>query len=97
MAIKPTYLRTPIDGKIQMSPEEFKKWLKKFDSDKDGRINKEELCEAIRAEGGWFARLKCKDGLKLADKDGNGFIDDNEIKYLKDFAFKHLGVKIVTY
>ncbi|KAL3514504.1 hypothetical protein ACH5RR_027221 [Cinchona calisaya] len=78
------------DGKLVMSLEEFKKWLKKFDSNEDGRISKGELREAIRSRGGWFTRWKSKDGLKVADKDGNGYIDDDEIVHLKDFALKHL-------
>lgn len=98
MAIKSSSPRNfSSDGKLQMNPEEFKKWLKKFDTDKDGRISHEELREAVRQMGGWFTKWKCKDGLKAADKDGNGFIEENEINYLKDFALKHLGIRIVTY
>ncbi|CAI9115746.1 OLC1v1016736C1 [Oldenlandia corymbosa var. corymbosa] len=96
MAILNKPIASP-DGKILMRPEEFKKWLKKFDADKDGRISTQELREAIRANGGWFTTRKGRDGVRMADKDGSGYIDDNEINNLKDFALKYLGVKIITY
>lgn len=98
MAIKNSYPRNfSSDGELQMNPEEFNKRLKKFDTDKDGRISQEELREAVRETGSWFTKWKCRDGLKSADKDGTGFIEENEINNLKDFALKHLGIKIVTY
>ena len=91
----PRYVST--DGKLQMNPEEFRKWLKKFDTDKDGRISLDELRQAVRETGGWFTKWKCKDGIRAADLDGTGFIEENEIDNLKDFALKHLGIRIVTY
>ncbi|KAL3514502.1 hypothetical protein ACH5RR_027219 [Cinchona calisaya] len=98
MAIKNSYPRNfSSDGKLQMNTEEFKKWLKKFDTDKDGRISQEELREAVREMGGWFTKWKCKGGFKSADKDGDGFIEENEINNLKDFALKHLGIRVITY
>ncbi|XVF64033.1 hypothetical protein PTKIN_Ptkin09bG0134600 [Pterospermum kingtungense] len=81
-----------IDGKREMTIDEFKRWLKKFDEDKDGRISRDELADAIRASGGWFARRKSNQGIRSADANGNGFIDDNEIRNLADFAEKHLNV-----
>ncbi|KAJ8539505.1 hypothetical protein K7X08_013757 [Anisodus acutangulus] len=75
-----------------MSLQEFKKWLKRFDLDKDGKISKEELRDAIRANGGgWFSRLKGSHGIKVADTNGNGYIDDKEFKNLVEFAQKNLG------
>ncbi|BFG18418.1 hypothetical protein CerSpe_046920 [Prunus speciosa] len=41
MAIKSRCITS--DGKRVMTTEESKRWLKKFDTDKDGRISKEEL------------------------------------------------------
>lgn len=75
--------------------DEFKQWLKKFDSDSDGRISVEELRRAIRANGGWFCKMKAKRGVKTADKNLNGGIDDHEIGNLVDFAEKHLGLRVI--
>lgn len=98
MAIKSSYPRySSADGKLLMNPEEFKKWLKKFDTDEDGRISLDELRAAVKEMGGWFTKWKCRDGIRAADLDGTGFIEDNEINNLKDFALKHLGIRIITY
>ncbi|KAI5656207.1 hypothetical protein M9H77_25000 [Catharanthus roseus] len=98
MAIKGCYRSATFDdNKVEMTLEEFKKWLKRFDEDKDGRISQQELQNAMRTSGVWFSGFKSKDGLKSADKNHNGFIDDNELNNLKEFVLKHLGVRIVTY
>ncbi|KAG5573486.1 hypothetical protein H5410_063252 [Solanum commersonii] len=99
MALKNTYRRNiASDGKIEMSLQEFKKWIKRFDTDKDGRISKEELREAIRTNvDGWFRRLKGSHDIKGADANGNGYIDENEFNNLVEFAQKNLGVRIISY
>ncbi|PQQ15565.1 hypothetical protein Pyn_28958 [Prunus yedoensis var. nudiflora] len=81
MAIKSRCITS--DGKRVMTTEESKRWLKKFDTDKDGRISKEETPPGSRL------------GLQSADADRNGFIDEDELNNLVDFAQKHLGVKII--
>lgn len=97
MAIKPTYRCLAGNGEREMSIQEFKKWLKKFDADNDGRISRDELREAIRAAGGRFTRWKSKQGMQSADANGDGFIDGPEIDNLVEFAKNHLRVKIVEY
>ncbi|KAJ6675800.1 EF-HAND PAIR PROTEIN [Salix viminalis] len=87
MAIKSC--RLSVDGKRVMSIEEFKRWLKTFDADKDGRISREELEDAM--PGGWFTRWKGKRGIRSADSDGNGFIEESEINNLVELAQKYLG------
>ncbi|KAK0576990.1 hypothetical protein LWI29_026315 [Acer saccharum] len=82
------------DGKREMTMDEFMRWMKRFDADKDGRISRQELAEAVRVSGGWFARLKARRGVRSVDRNGNGYIDDSEIKSLVEFAEKHLGVRI---
>lgn len=86
-----------VDGKREMTIYEFKRWLiKKFDEYKDGRISRDELADAIRVgSGGWFVGRKSKHGIQSVDANGNGFIDDNEIKNLVEFAKKHLNVRIL--
>ncbi|KAL2538003.1 calcium-binding protein CML39-like [Forsythia ovata] len=81
----------PNHGKGEMSFVEFKNWLMEFDRDKDGRISQDELREAVRAKGRWFSTRKSKHGVKMADTNFNGVIDDDEIRSLVDFARKQLG------
>lgn len=82
------------DRITEVSMEEFKKWLKQFDGDGDGRIDKEE--EAIRATGGWFTKVKARRLLNSVDRNSNGFLDDDEITKLAVFAHKQFGFRIVT-
>ncbi|KAG6421647.1 hypothetical protein SASPL_118204 [Salvia splendens] len=83
----------PSGGKYQMTVEEFKGWLMKFDADRDGRISQKELRQAIRNCGGWFSGWKSTRGLGEADVDGSGFIDEQEIDLLLDFAETNMGFK----
>ncbi|KAH1057828.1 hypothetical protein J1N35_035893 [Gossypium stocksii] len=95
MAIK-TRTYSVVDGKREMTMDEFQRWLKKFDDDKDGRISRDELADAIRvSRGGWFTGRKSKRIIGSVDADRNGFIDDNEIKNLAEFAEKYLNIKIL--
>ena len=84
-----------LDG--DMTVEEFKQWLRMFDTDGDGRISRNELRQAIRAIGGRFSSWKSGRGIKQADSDGDGFIDEDEIDNLVEFAQKSLGLKIAAY
>ncbi|EEF52423.1 conserved hypothetical protein [Ricinus communis] len=69
----------PADEKREMTVEELK------------RISKEALAHAIRAKGGWFAKLKTKRGIKSADPNGNGYVDANEIHNLVGFRTEAFG------
>ncbi|KAK1407533.1 hypothetical protein QVD17_39150 [Tagetes erecta] len=69
--------------------------MTKLDTNNDGFISHEELAQAIRNNGGWFARWKANRALKVADENRNGFIDENEILKLVAFAEKELNVMIV--
>ncbi|XP_048130562.1 calmodulin-like protein 5 [Rhodamnia argentea] len=89
-----THHAPTVNFKGVMTKEEFKKWLATFDTNKDGRISKEELRHAIRATGAWFPWLKANKAVHAADTNGDGFIDENEMNNLVDYAEKHLNVKI---
>ncbi|KAJ0754699.1 putative EF-hand domain-containing protein [Helianthus annuus] len=99
MAFKTTSLNHSIsdDGRRELTIKEFKRWLMRFDTDKDGRISKSELRQIIKATGGWFSGLKGRAGIKSADKNGNGYVDECEIENLIQFAQKELGVRIIPY
>ncbi|PSS31417.1 Calcium-binding protein [Actinidia chinensis var. chinensis] len=84
------------DGKHEMTIDEFKQWLKRFDLNNDGLISKEDLREAVRVNGGWFSGRKSRLGIRSADKNGNGFIEESEINHLVEFAQKYLGVRIIA-
>lgn len=95
MAIKSRNISS--DGTRIMTLEEFKQWLKKYDADADGRISKEELQDITRITGGWFSRWRSRQAVSCADANGDGFIDDNEISNLLEFAKKQLGVTVVAF
>ncbi|KAM7280409.1 hypothetical protein ACFE04_007543 [Oxalis oulophora] len=82
MALKSPYVYVESAGRREMTIDEFKRWLKKFDADKDGRISNEELADAIRFAGGWFAGWKGKRGVRSTDTNENRYIDESEIKNL---------------
>nr|DAD41247.1 TPA_asm: hypothetical protein HUJ06_015570 [Nelumbo nucifera] len=78
-----------------MTVKEFKAWLKRFDSDHDGRISREELKQALRSLHTWFAWWKARQGMKEADSNRNGQIEDaQEMARLVAFAQQHLHMKI---
>ncbi|KAJ6320870.1 hypothetical protein OIU77_009924 [Salix suchowensis] len=84
-------------SKVAMSMEEFKEWvLRDLDADQDGKISKDELAEAVRRRGEWFAGLKAWKGMRSADSNRNGVVDDIEITNLAEFAQKHFGIMIIS-
>ncbi|GFS46570.1 hypothetical protein Acr_00g0103030 [Actinidia rufa] len=44
--------------KREMTMEQFSEWLAGFDTDKDGRISRDELREAVHVNNGWFSTWK---------------------------------------
>uniref|UniRef100_A0ACD5Y8U9 Uncharacterized protein n=2 Tax=Avena sativa TaxID=4498 RepID=A0ACD5Y8U9_AVESA len=96
MAIRNTQVATrSIDG--DMTADEFKQWLCRFDVDRDGRISRDELRCAMRALRTRFSGYKSKRCIEYADTDGDGYIKDNEVDGLIDYAQRSLGLRIVTY
>lgn len=97
MAIKDTSRVLNPDDRVEVSMEEFNKWLMKFDVNGDGKISAKELREAIRANGGRFCRWKANRVIKAIDSNSNGVIDDTEISKLVILAQKQFGLKIVAF
>lgn len=84
-----------LDG--DMTVDEFKEWLRRFDVDRDGRISRDELRCAMRTIRTRFAGYKSKRGIDYADADGDGYVDDSEVDGLIEYAQKSLGLRIVAY
>lgn len=82
------------DGKVEVYMEEFKKWLKRFDSDRVGKISASELREAIRATGGRLSQLKANRVLKAVDTNCDGVVDESEMNKLVMFALRQFGLRI---
>ncbi|PIM97076.1 hypothetical protein CDL12_30462 [Handroanthus impetiginosus] len=83
------------EGKTQISVDEFKKWLMKFDQNKDGRISRSELRDAIKSRGARFTWWRSGCAMGKADVDGSGYIDEDEINYLLRFAKEKLRFEIL--
>ena len=82
------------DGK-GMSKEQFMEWLKTMDLDGDGKISKQELRAALRAQGQHFTTLKTWRAFSHADLNKNKYVDgDKEISALIAHANKHWGMKV---
>ena len=78
----------------RITVQEFKEWLKQFDTDRDGRIGRKELREAIRRRGARFAGLRARLAVRRADKNGNGVVDEGEVEHLIELAERELGFMI---
>ncbi|CAN6206102.1 unnamed protein product [Urochloa humidicola] len=84
------------EHRTAITAQEFKRWLKQFDTDGDGRISQKELQEAIRRRGAWFSGLRAHFAIRRADRNHNGFVDDSEIEGLINFAETELGFRITA-
>ena len=56
--------------------------LKKYDSNGDGRLSKEELKSAFRGLGFYFSGWRAGRALRHADANGDHFISDDEMEEL---------------
>ncbi|KAK3010383.1 hypothetical protein RJ639_011697 [Escallonia herrerae] len=84
-----------VQPKGEMTVDEFKTWLRRFDSDCDGRISHGELKEALRSLRIWFGWWKSRQAMKMVDSDQSGHIDSaQEIEKLVNYVQQNLNMKI---
>ncbi|CAB4287438.1 unnamed protein product [Prunus armeniaca] len=80
----------------EMTVDEFKAWLRLFDSDHNGKISREELKEALHSLKVWFGWWRARQGMKQADCNKSGQIDNpKEFEKLVTYAQQRLGMKIL--
>ncbi|KAL6220425.1 hypothetical protein ACLB2K_008181 [Fragaria x ananassa] len=60
----------------EMTVDEFKAWLRRFDNDHNGHISQEELTEALHSLKIWFGWWKSRRVMKQADSNRDGQIDN---------------------
>ncbi|XP_070049893.1 uncharacterized protein [Nicotiana tomentosiformis] len=68
--------------------EQVKGILKKYDKNRDGKLSKQELRLAFKEMGLHFCRWKAGKALRFADKNGDGYINEDEISELVQYASK---------
>ncbi|KAK6278232.1 hypothetical protein POUND7_018555 [Theobroma cacao] len=76
---------------LPLSEEQLRGLLKRYDSNGDGRLSKNELKTAFRSLGLRFSSWRAGRALRHADANGDGFISDEEINELVRYATTRWG------
>ncbi|XVE55915.1 hypothetical protein DITRI_Ditri03aG0195400 [Diplodiscus trichospermus] len=67
---------------------QLKSIFKRFDIDRDGRLSKQELRKAFASLGSYLPGWRVVRGLHQADCDGNGYVSDDKLDDLVEYAMK---------
>lgn len=68
--------------------EQLKGLFWRFDKNRDGRLNKEELKAAFKELGAIFPGFRAYRGLHHADDNGDGYINDEEVDKLVKYTLQ---------
>ncbi|KAL3514518.1 hypothetical protein ACH5RR_027235 [Cinchona calisaya] len=80
-------------GNIPMTAEQLKGIFEQCDKNGDGRLDRAELKEAFKRLGAMIPRWRAARGLHHADANGDGYIDEEEMTGLVNYAL-HLGYTV---
>ncbi|KGN62515.1 hypothetical protein Csa_022644 [Cucumis sativus] len=72
----------------KLQKEEMKEMFREHDFNGDGRLSIKELSRAFGQFGAFFPLYRAAFGLFLADDDGDGFISEQELDKVVDYAIK---------
>ncbi|OMP05569.1 Calcium-binding EF-hand [Corchorus olitorius] len=75
-----------VAGGVPFSKEQLRDIFKRFDCDKDGRLSKEELKKAFSELGSRVPAFRTLAALHHADENGDGFISEEELEALLQYA-----------
>ncbi|KAH7567406.1 hypothetical protein JRO89_XS07G0067100 [Xanthoceras sorbifolium] len=74
--------------KIAVTEEKLKRLFRRFDTDGDGRLSKQELEDAFHSIGSSFPGWRAWRALCHADANGDGYISEHEFDGLVKYCVK---------
>lgn len=82
------WARTNNRGSVPLNEAQLKSWFTLFDANKDGRLSKEELKNALEGLGSTFPAWRAWRALRHADENGDGYISEEELDGLVKYIVK---------
>ncbi|XVE55914.1 hypothetical protein DITRI_Ditri03aG0195300 [Diplodiscus trichospermus] len=73
---------------VPYTKAQLKSIFKRFDTNKDGRLSKQELRNAFASLGSYLPGWRAVRGLHQADCDGDGYVSEDELDDLVKYALK---------
>lgn len=73
---------------LKIQREEMKAIFKEHDFDGDGRLSVKEISRAFGTLGAFLPRYRAARGFCIADDDCDGFITEQELEKVVDYAIK---------
>ncbi|KAL8250679.1 hypothetical protein R6Q59_034372 [Mikania micrantha] len=73
---------------VELTEEQVKGLVKRFDTNGDGNISRKELRLGLTSLGFRFAGFRAIRGLRHADTNGDGVINDEEVNELAKYVSK---------
>ncbi|KAH7567404.1 hypothetical protein JRO89_XS07G0066700 [Xanthoceras sorbifolium] len=73
---------------VPLSEAQLKDWFRRFDTNHDGRLSKEELKAALEGLGSSFPAWRTWRALRHADENGDGYISEDELSGLVKYIVK---------
>lgn len=71
-----------------VNEEQLMAWLRRYDTDGDGRLTKQELQDAFKSLGSTFPAWRAWRALRHADANGDGCINEDELRELVKYVIK---------
>ena len=73
---------------MRYTEEQLKNLFKSSDANRDGRLSRQELKNAFASLGSFAPGWRAFRALRRADKNRDGYVDDDELDYVVKYAAK---------